>query len=180
MKIENAWVLASNKNILSKVKDALRMKGSNHDKASQTVLSGPPSPQAKAFAVVTTQCEESKVSTYGKNQALLSRNGCNSDYYIEETAWRSFSNAVQASYHADNGGDLLPLLPPAPLSKFPQTGYCTWTFNEQSRVVLGCFWNEGEFVGVNDEDREFLFNMMERKLLSWKAEKNSSKKMNCS
>jgi hypothetical protein len=53
MKIENAWVLASNKNILSKVKDALCMKGSNHDKASPTVLTGPPSPQAKAVAVVT-------------------------------------------------------------------------------------------------------------------------------
>ena len=264
MKIENAWVLASNKNILSKVKDALRMKGSNHDKASPTVLTGPPSPQAKVVAVVTTQSEEcdeegstkltgnqasnqnncatissieqvsspgfallsecdkldfneatsfqcihcsrpsivpeefrcmqstmkhiltsgncvasrdcscaidlqnaennaiSKVSTDGKNQALLSGNGCNSDYYIEEIAWRSFGNAVPASYHADYGGDLLPLLPPAPLSEFPQTGYCTWTFNEQSRVVLGCFQNEGEFVGVKDEDREFLFNMMER------------------
>jgi hypothetical protein len=104
----------------------------------------------------------SKGSTDGKNQALLSGNGYNSDYYIEETAWRSFGNAVPDSYHADYGGDLLPLLPPARLSKFPQTGYCTWTFNEQSCVVLGCFWNEGEFVGVNDEGREFLFNIIER------------------
>ena len=104
----------------------------------------------------------SNVSDDDKNQALLSGKHYNSDYYIEETAWRYFGDAAPASYCLDEGGDLLPLLPPAPLSKFPQTGHCTWTFDEHSRVVLGSFQNEGETVIVDDEDREFLFDMMER------------------
>ena len=104
----------------------------------------------------------STVSDDDRNETPLSEKHCNSDYYIEETAWRYFGDAAPASYCVDEGGDLIPLLPPPPLSKFPQTGYCTWTFDEQSRVVLGSFQNEGESVVVNDEDREFLFDMMER------------------
>ena len=101
-------------------------------------------------------------SDENKEQSPLRGNFYNSEYYIEETAWRYFGDAAPESYRLDEGDDLRPLLPPDPLLQFPQTGHCTWTFDEQSRVVLGCFRNEGESVVVHEKDREFLFDMMER------------------
>ena len=82
--------------------------------------------------------------------------------YVEETSWRYNSNSIPESVDPNNFRELLPLAPPAPLPPFPQTGDCVWTFNEQSRVLLGSFRKEGECTTVNDEDREFLFDMMER------------------
>ena len=74
------------------------------------------------------------------------------DYYIEETAWRSAMVNATA--------ELLPLLPPSPLPQFPNTGSCIWSFDDLSRVLLGDFVNDGAY--VCEEDRQFLFKMMER------------------
>ena len=55
-----------------------------------------------------------------------------------------------------------PLLDAPTLPSFPNTGKCEWTFDSQSRVLLGCFKIDRENPSVLKEDESFLLEMMER------------------
>jgi len=55
-----------------------------------------------------------------------------------------------------------PLAPSAPLPKFPCTNFCSWSFNEHSRVLLAKFHVINGHVEVKEEDEIFLLRMMER------------------
>ena len=48
----------------------------------------------------------------------------------------------------------------------PCTGYCTWTFDSTSRVLLANFLIRNEEVIVTPEDENYLFQMMERNDIS--------------
>lgn len=59
--------------------------------------------------------------------------------------------------------DLEPLHDAPPLPSFPSTGYCEWTFDEDSRVLLGKFKIDKDHPKVvTFEDQSFLLRMMER------------------
>ena len=155
MKSDNTWVLADEKIVITKVKATLRKKCSNHGNATLTDY---PTPQIK----LCTGKQGSSSNVKRKKKSHSSGNNGKSDYYVEEIAWRYVGDTAPVTSKMDKEGNLLPLLAPAPLPKLPQTGKCTWTFDEQSCVILGRFWNRGESLIVYDDDREFLFDMMER------------------
>jgi hypothetical protein len=55
-----------------------------------------------------------------------------------------------------------PLQPAGPIPIRPETGFCTWSFDEKSRVLLAVFHVNDGTVVVTKEDELFLFQMMER------------------
>ena len=105
-------------------------------------------------------------------------------YFEEESAWRFHNPAFpsnsleQLTIMRDEGtipsiapavssNDLQPLSSPPPLPEFPNTGFCQWSFDESSRVLLAKFIpsEEKKVVGkvmVTPEDECFLLRMMER------------------
>ena len=107
----------------------------------------------------------------------------NAEYYEEESAWR-FHNpaftedseeqltavregvAIPYMSFATPAENLQPLPRAPPLPKLPETGFCTWSFDEKSRVLLANFQtssaSENKEVKVTREDEDFLFRMMER------------------
>ena len=108
----------------------------------------------------------------------------NGNYYEEESAWRFHNPAFPQSSMEQLtplGNDsnniymsapvspakLLPIPPPPPLQQLPSTGYCTWSFDEDSRVLLANFrdtnnYREKRNIKVSRPDESFLFGMMER------------------
>eukprot|EP00970_Alexandrium_tamarense_P017636 scaffold10310_cov181-Alexandrium_tamarense.AAC.1 len=108
----------------------------------------------------------------------------NSEFYEEETAWR-FHNPDFALDENDNltvsrdasipsltpptSHKLLKCIPPPPpLPTLPSTGFCAWSFDSDSRVLLANFRDpilaettKGK-VTIVHEDEVFLFKMMER------------------
>jgi len=104
-------------------------------------------------------------------------------HYDEETAWRyhnppfplnsveqltsirsAFAQQLAPSTTSD---DLKPIPPPHDLPSFPDTGLCTWSFDEDSRVLLADFRDLSHQKGGHTEkphmeDEMFLFRMMER------------------
>ncbi|KAL7537548.1 hypothetical protein ACHAXR_007900, partial [Thalassiosira sp. AJA248-18] len=104
-------------------------------------------------------------------------------YYEEESAWRfhnpAFPENSVEQLTAIRGGTVpqvsapippeqLQALPHAPpLPKLPKSNYCTWSFDEKSRVLLANFRDSQYKTGkgkikVAREDEAFLFRMMER------------------
>ncbi|EJK53773.1 hypothetical protein THAOC_26714, partial [Thalassiosira oceanica] len=105
------------------------------------------------------------------------------NHYDEETAWRyhnppfphdsveqltsirsAFAQQLAPSTTSD---DLKPIPPPHDLPSFPDTGLCTWSFDEDSRVLLADFRDLSHQKGGHTEkphmeDEMFLFRMMER------------------
>jgi hypothetical protein len=108
----------------------------------------------------------------------------NSEFYEEETGWR-FHNPDFALDENDNltvsrdasipsltpptSHKLLKCIPPPPpLPTLPSTGFCAWSFDSDSRVLLANFRDpilaettKGK-VTIVHEDEVFLFKMMER------------------
>jgi hypothetical protein len=106
----------------------------------------------------------------------------NSEFYEEETAWR-FHNPDFALDENDNltvsrdasipsltpptSHKLLKCIPPPPpLPTLPSTGFCAWSFDSDSRVLLANFRDpilaettKGK-VTIVHEDEVFLFKMM--------------------
>ena len=108
----------------------------------------------------------------------LSTSPMSNGTYEEESAWRFHNPAFLKDSFAqltdvrgndmpnapppvDNEG-LQPLPPSKPLPKLPETGFCKWSFDEKSRVLLANFRVSGGKVMVEPEDESFLFSMMER------------------
>ncbi len=105
-------------------------------------------------------------------------------YFEEESAWRFHNPAFpndsfeQLTIMRDeskipyitpavSSHELQPLPSPPPLPDFPDTGFCQWSFDETSRVLLAKFLPfKGEKlfgkIMVNPEDERFLLRMMER------------------
>ena len=87
-------------------------------------------------------------------------------FYIEETAWRYHNPPIFVN-NVDEPGivsaeELRPIPPAPPIPELPNTGKCTWSFDEVSRVLLGNFIQENWDVEVSYEDEKFLLAMMER------------------
>jgi hypothetical protein len=104
--------------------------------------------------------------------------------YEEETAWRfhnpnlpETSNQQLQELRKVTGlpslqdrcgpNELKPLPKALPVPSLPDTGFCKWSFNNVSRVLLANFCAsshavEAEQVTVLPEDEEFLLQMMER------------------
>jgi hypothetical protein len=87
-------------------------------------------------------------------------------YYVEETAWRKFNPPPPTEGEDIPGAvaseHLQPLPPAPPIPDLPHTGKCTWSFDEDSRVLLGEFVQEDGTFELVYEDEEFLLRMMER------------------
>ena len=105
------------------------------------------------------------------------------EHYDEETAWRyhdppfpidseeqltsirsAFAQQLAPSTTVD---DLKAIPPPQDLPSFPDTGLCTWSFDEETRVLLADFRDASRQKGCQIkkphlEDEMFLFRMMER------------------
>ncbi len=96
-------------------------------------------------------------STNGGIETASISNAISSAYYVEETAWELHNPKVE-DIPVDK---LLALLPPPPMPKLPQTCYCTWTFDEESRVLLADF-SQLHGNTILYEDEKFLLMMMER------------------
>jgi len=83
-------------------------------------------------------------------------------YYIEESAYRYHNPPLPTE--GIKGGvsrqDLPPIPPPPPFSAamLPTTGHCEWSWDRESRVLLGKF---SQF-SMHLIDHDFLFKMMER------------------
>lgn len=56
-----------------------------------------------------------------------------------------------------------PLYEAPPLSSFPDTGKCKWSFDKVNHVLLGQFKIDQENQSVTEEDETFLLMMMERR-----------------
>ena len=104
--------------------------------------------------------------------------------YEEESAWRFHNPAFPSSDNSQQGEqltivrdesmipslrppvaseDLPPLPPPPPLPSFPNTGFCQWSFDEESRVLYANFRGvSSTTTNVKLEDETFLLRMMER------------------
>jgi len=108
----------------------------------------------------------------------LSTSPMSNGTYEEESAWRFHNPAFLKDSFAqltdvrgndmpnapppvDNEG-LQPLPPSKPLPNLPETGFCKWSFDEKSRVLLANFRVSGGKITVEPEDEGFLFSMMER------------------
>ena len=85
-----------------------------------------------------------------KKQRQNCENKTRQFYSEEDAAWRECS-AVEKS---------LPEAPPLP--KLPSTGYCNWSFDEKTRVVMADFSKQSGPFYLVCEDEEFMLNMMER------------------
>ena len=74
------------------------------------------------------------------------------------------SDRIPGTLHPVRPAELKPLPPSADPPEFPSTGYCTWSFNVDTRVLLANFRanTNGGKVSVTREDEEFLLKMMER------------------
>lgn len=122
----------------------------------------------------------------------------NTNYYEEESAWRFYnpklpeenskkdtpSEKLTDLYYGGvappillvpvSPSDLPPLPPAPPLPPLPNTGFCEWSFDEESRVLLADFrissrrtaegaGGEGRCeIKIVREDEVYLFTMMER------------------
>ena len=138
----------------------------------------------------TKAAAEVDINSLGRRQKIdsgvlncLSHQPRDPQYYHEESSYR-FHNppfndlpsghdkqlAVVRSH--DIPGNMKPVtddklrgLPPAaPLPQLPQSNYCDWKFDEDTRVLLADFTkneNNGEVV-ISPEDEIFLMEMMER------------------
>ena len=88
------------------------------------------------------------------------------EFYVEETAYKYHNHPkpVQGKDIPDAIApeDLPPLPPAPPIPKLPETGYCKWSWDEKSRVLLGNFVRKNGDVDVIEEDEKFLLSMMER------------------
>lgn len=120
------------------------------------------------------------------DQELLSKlpSAPSTTYFEEESAWRFHNPAFpddsfeQLTVMRDeskipyitpavSSHELQPLPSPPPIPDFPDTGFCQWSFDETSRVLLAKFLTfKGEKlfgkIMVNPEDERFLLRMMER------------------
>lgn len=120
----------------------------------------------------STQCK-GQLNTYAKDLLPAPRQGW--QVYEEESAWRFYnpdfpkgesrrlnvSRTHQNIPHMvlfESDDELRPLPPPPPLPKFPETGHCTWSYNNDTRVVLANFHSET----LHYDDQNFLLRMMER------------------
>lgn len=139
----------------------------------------------KTRGVYDTVCVP--VETYSAlDEELLSKlpSAPSTTYFEEESAWRFHNPAFpndsfeQLTVMRDerkipyitpavSSHELQPLPSPPPLPDFPDTGFCQWSFDEPSRVLLAKFLPfKGEKlfgkIMVNPEDERFLLHMMER------------------
>ncbi len=120
------------------------------------------------------------------DQELLSKlpSAPTSTYFEEESAWRfhnpAFPNdsfeqltvmrdesTIPNIRPAVSSHELSPIPSPPPLPDFPDTGFCQWSYDKASRVLLAKFLPfKGEKlfgkILVNPEDERFLLRMMER------------------
>lgn len=107
-----------------------------------------------------------------------------SKYYEEESSWRfhnpdfpSNSNEQLTKLRDESSipsmkaavtSDKLPTIPPPPsLPPFPNTGYCKWSFDAESRVLYANFRDitatpKPQFPVIMSPDEQFLLRMMER------------------
>lgn len=86
-------------------------------------------------------------------------------YYVEESAWR-LHNGCKSNMSGEEdcsiSNTLKPLPPPPPLLHLPSTSHCTWSFDEDSRVLLANFRPGDGTLHMCREDESFLLRMMER------------------
>lgn len=101
-------------------------------------------------------------------------------YYVEETAWRYHNPPLPSTGGLEDNErekpgklvmvsvgpeELRPLPPPPePPEDFPNTKYCRWSYDSDTRVLLADFRpieKDGELV-ITLEDEEFLLKMYER------------------
>ncbi len=107
-----------------------------------------------------------------------------SKYFEEESSWRFHNPDFPTNSHeqltklrdessipsmkAAVTSDKLPPIPPPPaLPPFPDTGYCKWSFDAESRVLYANFRDttatlNPQFPEIKPLDEEFLLRMMER------------------
>lgn len=86
-------------------------------------------------------------------------------YYVEEEAYiyhdppfpTNTSDGVLAK-------DLRPIPPPPPIPNLPDSGFCQWTFDENSRVMTAEFKRRSptEPLSIDPVDSKFFFEMLER------------------
>ncbi len=140
----------------------------------------------KTRGIYDTICVPVETINSALDQELLSKlpSAPSTTYYEEESAWRfhnpAFPNdsfeqltvmrdesTIPNITPAVSSHELQPLPSPPPLPDFPDTGFCQWSFDEPSRVLLAKFLPfKGEKlfgkIMVNPEDERFLLRMMER------------------
>ena len=107
-----------------------------------------------------------------------------SKYFEEESSWRFHNPDFPTNSHeqltklrdessipsmkaAVTSDNLSPIPPPPPLPDLPNTGYCKWSFDAESRVLYANFRNitapiNPQFPVIMPPDEEFLLRMMER------------------
>ena len=88
------------------------------------------------------------------------------EFYHEETAYKYHNPPLPVKGKDIPGAvapeDLLPLPLAPPIPELPNTGKCTWTWDEESRVLLADFRQKNGNVEVVEEDERFRLAMMER------------------
>ncbi|CAB9515529.1 histone chromosomal protein 6 [Seminavis robusta] len=93
-------------------------------------------------------------------------------FYVEEHAWR-YHNPPMAPpkendkheniFEAVSPENLRPLPPPPPPpTNFPNTGYCTWSYDYDTRVLHADFRRSDGPPVVTYEDEKYMLNMFER------------------
>jgi len=164
-------------NARKSLKSSLAKEDENDDFLSEEkglVSSGKVSSSAKS------KMQVEKDDLLSQLQNTPSNNG---EYYEEESAWRFHNPAfierseeqlttlrsdIIPQMPAPTSLEALKPLPPAPpLPELPSSKYCSWTFDEESRVLLANFRMSGyakekNKVKIKSQDEKFLFEMMER------------------
>ncbi|KAL9178436.1 hypothetical protein ACHAXT_003766 [Thalassiosira profunda] len=167
--------------------------GSEKDSISLTAKKGASAPAPLASKAVADVPSPTNVNGETLPETASPTNGmedvyADEGYYEEETAWRLHNPASSpGSAEGDatsekKGGavdapEQLRRLPPAPPlpTELPSTGYCNWSFDDDTRVLLADFRNspkakeEGRVTMV-PEDEAFLLRMMERDDISLVSE----------
>ncbi|KAG7346143.1 hypothetical protein IV203_005211 [Nitzschia inconspicua] len=85
-------------------------------------------------------------------------------FYQEETAYKYHDPPLPGNLKYSNWIsplDLRRIPPPPPLPAFPNTGSCSWSYDEVNRVLMADFSLCGQ-KPINFQDSRFLFEMQER------------------
>ncbi|KAL3786447.1 hypothetical protein HJC23_011028 [Cyclotella cryptica] len=100
------------------------------------------------------------------------------EFYHEESAYRYHNppfpergpsqlalvrdEKIPGKLHPMQHDELKPLPLPSQIPELPSTGFCTWSYDEKTRVLLANFRVHDRKVCVAHEDEQFLLKMMER------------------